>query len=466
MDDSYAQQPDGTWRNQDHQSPPASQPLARGRPKLANQQSPVPSLPTLSLSQLLTRPLPKQSWLVESLLSRGGVMGLAGDPGTAKTWIILDLAQAVATGRPFLDRFPTQQGPVLIIDEENGEARLQRRLTRITNQRLDDCPIYIACMCGVNLSHDRWIDSLYTKVVEIKPSLIIFDSLIRVHRGGENSAEDMATLFSVFTYFRHDFGCAIVFTHHLRKMGFIRDLGQRVRGSSDILAYVDSMLGLTKVETSYTLWHLKNRDGDLIKPLSLSVEDTAGNTTVIRVTGEVDEENNKREQARDLIMDALADGDKLREELAVFSNEAGISERTLSAALGELEIAKLIDHTLEGRKRKYSIFAPPQPTQPAQPIYPLRGLRGSQSGNGELTPEEKELLIKHWIDRGKPTVTLDQAQWFNLEAMLYSTDNYLAQKRHDYTPALRQILVRWSNNHMEVPNEGEITEVRPGQQTL
>jgi DNA-binding HxlR family transcriptional regulator len=459
MDDSYAQQPDGTWRNQDHQSPPASQPLARGRPKPANQQSPVPSLPTLSLSQLLTRPLPQQLWLVEPLLSRGGVMGLAGDPGTAKTWLILELARSVATGRPFLDRFPTQQGPVLIIDEENGEARLQRRLARITGQIIDDCPIHIASMCGVNLSHDRWIDSLHGKVIEIKPILILFDSLIRVHRGGENSAEDMATLFAVFTSFRHDFDCAVVFTHHLRKMGFIRDLGQRIRGSSDILAYVDSMLGLTKVETAYTLWHLKNRDGDLIKPLSLSVEDTDGNTTVIRVIGEVDEESSKREHARDLIMYALADGDKLREELAVFIREAGISDRTLSAALRELETAKLIVGTLEGRKRKYSIF---EPSQPSQPIYnTLRGLRRSHPNNGELTSEEKDLLVKHWTDRGKPTVTLGRSQWFNLEAMLYSTDNYLAQKRRDHTPALRQILVRWSNNHTEVPNES--IEVRPGE---
>ena len=387
-------------------------------------------------------------------------MGLAGDPGTAKTWLILELAQAVATGRPFLDRFATQQGPALIIDEENGEARLQRRLARITSQRPDDCPIYIASMCGVNLSHDRWIDSLHSKVGEIKPVLILFDSLIRVHRGGENSAEDMAMLFAIFTSFRHDFGCAIVFTHHLRKMGFIRDLGQRVRGSSDILAYVDSMLGLTKVETAYTLWHLKNRDGDLIKPLSLSVEDTDKNTTVIRVTGEVDEENSKREQARDLIMDALADGDKLREELAAFIREAGISDRTLSAALKELETAKLIVGTLEGRKRKYSTFAP---SQPSQPIYPLQGLRRSQSVNGELTPEEKETLVKHWLARGKPTIILDQAQWFNLEAILYSTDTFLAQKRRDHTPALRQILARWNSNHTEVSNESETTEVRPGQ---
>jgi hypothetical protein len=464
MDDSYTQQPDGTWRNQDYHSPPASQPLAKGRPKPAAEQSPLPSLSTLSLSQLLTRPLPKQLWLVEPLLSRGGVMGLAGDPGTAKTWLILELARAVATGRPFLDRFPTQQGPVLVIDEENGQARLQRRLARIMSQTTDDCPIHIASMCGVNLSHDRWIDSLHAKIIEIKPSLILFDSLIRVHRGGENSAEDMATLFAVFISLRHDFDCAVVFTHHLRKTGFIRDLGQRIRGSSDILAYVDSMLGLTKLESAYTLWHLKNRDGDLIKPLSLSVQDTDSNTTAVSVTGEVDEENTKREQARDLIMDAVADGGKFRDELTAFTREAGISDRTFASALKELESTKLIVVSYEGRKKKYSSFVD---LQSLQPIYnTLQTLQKSPQGNGELTPEEKELLVKHWTDRGKPTVALDGSQWFNLEAVLYSTDTYLAQKRRDHTPALRQVLAGWSNNHTEVPNESEATEVRTGQPTL
>ena len=158
-----------------------------------------------------------------------------------------------------------------------------------------------------------------------------------------------------------------------------------------------------------------------------------------------------REQAKDFIMGALADGDKFKEELAAFTREAGISDRTLAAALKELATAKLIIGTLEGRKKKYSIF---EPLQPLQPIYnTLQGLQRSHPGNLELTSEEKELLVKHWTDRGKPTVILGQSQWFNLEAMLYSTDNYLAQKRRDHTPALRQILVRWSNNHMEVPNE-------------
>lgn len=84
--------------------------------------------------------------------------------------------------------------------------------------------------------------------------------------------------------------------------------------------------------------------------------------------------------------------------------------------------------------------------------------------DGELTPEEKQALLKHWLDRGKPTVILGQARWFNLKALLYSTDNYVTQRRCDHTPALRQVLARWNNNQAEVPDE--TIEVRPRQGTL
>jgi len=73
-------------------------------------------------------------------------------------------------------------------------------------------------------------------------------------------------------------------------------------------------------------------------------------------------------------------------------------------------------------------------------------------------------LLEHWLDRGKPTVTLGEARWFNLKALLYSNDTFIAQKRSDHTPALRQILAQWNNNQVEVPNEA--TKVRPGQPTL
>lgn len=362
--------------------------LPRRRTAPAERQAPLPALRTVALSDLLSRSRPQYSWLIEPLLPLAGVMGLAGEPGTAKTWLLLELARAVAAGRPFLERFATQQGTVLIIDEENGEARLQRRLTSLTNGQPTDTPVHIASMCGLNLSQDPWIDSLYDKLAEIRPSLLLFDSLVRVHRGEENSAQDISRLFAVLTSLRQEFSCAVVFSHHLRKTGLVRDMGQRVRGSSDILAYVDSMLGLTKIETTYTLSHLKNRDGETIRPLSLRVEDTSDTTTVIRVTGEADEETGKKEQARDIILDDLADGPRLREDLTALTAQAGISPRTFAAALKELETASLIFGSLEGRKKKYALC---EPLQPLQHIYSgLHALQGS-GPDGDGDPGEPAL---------------------------------------------------------------------------
>jgi len=443
MTGDYTELPDGTWKR-DHDSPPSLlQTLKQERQRLNIQRTVLPQLPTLSLTALLTRQFPEYPWLVDKLLPQGGVMGVAGEPGTAKTWLLLELAQSVATGRSFLGRFATQQGAVLLIDEENGEARLQRRLTRLINHTPDDCPVHIASMSGVNLSEEVWINSLHNTLAEIKPSLVIFDSLVRVHRGEENSAQDISRLFAVLTSFRHDFGCAIVFSHHLRKMGFIRDLGQRVRGSSDILAYVDSMLGLTKADTTFILAQFKNRDGNLMTPLTISVDDPTEQTTEIKVIGEVDEETTKKQQVKGLVIDALADGEKFREELLAFSKEAGISERTLAEALKEMETAKVIASSFEGRKKKYATSAV---LQTMQSIYPLQGLQESHNGDGELTPEEKQALLQLWFTRDKPAFTLGQAQWFNMEALLYSTDSFIDQKRHQHTPALRQLLDEWSQN--------------------
>jgi len=53
--------------------------------------------------------------------------------------------------------------------------------------------------------------------------------------------------------------------------------------------------------------------------------------------------------------------------------------------------------------------------QHLQTVYPLQGLQKSQLGNNELTLEEKQAHVKHWLDRGKPTLAL--AQWFNLSQL-------------------------------------------------
>jgi len=91
----------------------------------------------------------------------------------------------------------------------------------------------------------------------------------------------------------------------------------------------------------------------------------------------------------------------------------------------------------------------PSPTQQPEPA--------------DLTLQEKQALLNHWLARGKPIITLDHALWFNLEAILYATDPFLAEKRRQHAPELRRLLNDW-NNKAEVQNEA--TEVRPRQPAL
>src|SRR5687767_11823807 len=71
----------------------------------------------------------------EGLITKGSVNLLVGDPGSGKTWAAIDLAVCVAMGKKWLD-LATKQTAVLIVDEESGPRRLQRRIFETLNGHL------------------------------------------------------------------------------------------------------------------------------------------------------------------------------------------------------------------------------------------------------------------------------------------------------------------------------------------
>jgi hypothetical protein len=94
-----------------------------------------------------------------------------------------------------------------------------------------------------------------------------------------------------------------------------------------------------------------------------------------------------------------------------------------------LETAKLIVATFDGIKKEYSTFAP---LQPLQTIYTLQGLQKSHPGAGELTSEEKQTFVKHWLDRSKPTLTKGQVRWFNLTHLETARSQYRPNQTMDF----------------------------------
>lgn len=156
-----------------------------------------PDRATLSLSELLSLDV-KLEWAVEGIFPKEGIGVICGMPWTCKSWILHDLALAMACRRPWLRRFEVGGGPVLYIDEENPLGLLVHRFKKLlfeTTVNPASLDIDFLCSTGFTLTKlrdEQWLSRI---IGERGYSIIIVDSLIRVHQKEENSATEMAQVF-------------------------------------------------------------------------------------------------------------------------------------------------------------------------------------------------------------------------------------------------------------------------------
>jgi len=76
------------------------------------------------------------AWLIEHLWGSGAVGVIGGAPKCGKSWLALELAVAVASGRPCLGRFavPTA-GPVLLYAAEDTPLQVRQRIEQLCQAR-------------------------------------------------------------------------------------------------------------------------------------------------------------------------------------------------------------------------------------------------------------------------------------------------------------------------------------------
>lgn len=161
--------------------------------------------------------------VIERLLREGETMNVIAPPKTGKSWLVLDLAIAVATGRPWLDRFATVAGEVLIIDNELHGETLANRIPKVAQAR--------------GVPTDEFADRLFVwnlrgglqDIVALGPSLraiepgrfrlIVLDAFYRFMPVGmdENANADMASLYNHLDRYAADLRCSFVLIHHATK---------------------------------------------------------------------------------------------------------------------------------------------------------------------------------------------------------------------------------------------------------
>lgn len=180
------------------------------------------------LSALLNKSLPKDLfWIEPSILPKRGTMLFGGAAKIGKSYIMLELARALATAtRPFdSDLFTVpQKAKVLVIEQELGEYELQKR-SEITVQNhipltYEETFYYLSIAPDMQLNQHEGFKYLYECVEKVEPNVVFLDPISMFHGFDENSNSEIGELFrrieKIKEAFRHK-DLAFVLSHHFRK---------------------------------------------------------------------------------------------------------------------------------------------------------------------------------------------------------------------------------------------------------
>jgi hypothetical protein len=237
----------------------------------------------------------EKRWLIEGLWSAEAVGIVGGEPKCCKSFLALDMAIAVASGTPCLRRFPTvRKGSVLLFAAEDSLAVVRQRLVGIAasaNVALDALDIHVITAPVVRLDIDLDRTRLEDTVRALRPTLLVLDPFVRLHRIDENASAEVAPLLDFLRGLQRRYQVAVVLVHHARKGASHVRGGQALRGSSELHAWGDSNLFLRRNaddELSLAIEHRAaasldglaialHADGDA---LALHVIDTAATTVI------------------------------------------------------------------------------------------------------------------------------------------------------------------------------------------
>jgi hypothetical protein len=240
-------------------------------PDAARRMRPPPEeLPVVQAARLELRNA-AHSWLVRELWSQGAVGFIAGAPKLGKSWLGLDLAVSVASGTSCLGHFTVDApGPALIYLAEDALPLVRDRIASLCAHRglaLDSLDLHVITAASLRLDLPADRERLATTLARRKPRLLLLDPLVRLHALDENNAAEVSEMLGFLRALSREHAVALVLVHHMSKKGRPQ-LGQALRGSSDLHAWADDSLYLTRGKSTLLLT-LEHRSAPAAEPVPL-----------------------------------------------------------------------------------------------------------------------------------------------------------------------------------------------------
>ena len=295
-------------------------------------------------AKLQPRGVEQPLWLVDGLWGDGAVGVIGGTPKSCKTWLALEIAVAVASGRPCLDRFEvSQRGRVLVYAAEDAPEQIRERIEGIARARrtnFNALDVQFILEPSLRLDRIEHLDRLRHTLARHRPKLLVLDPYVRLQRVDENDATKVSAVLAALRELSRTFRLAIILVHHTRKNSSDKP-GLALRGSSDFHAWGDSNL------------YLRPQRGDLIltsehrfaapaPPLGLTL---VAEETPVRLEVILENAPDDISSFGERILVSLGARPRRQDELR---RELRIRNQKLTDILRDLQSGGLIDKTNDG----------------------------------------------------------------------------------------------------------------------
>jgi RecA-family ATPase len=203
----------------------------------------------ITAAALRRKSVSEPRFLVPQRVPAGGITLVVAPPGSTKSWLVYDLALAVARpGRRWLDSEP-KHGNVLVLSYDNPTEETARRFSRLG--LLDDDPIWFHSVDQNAWKMPTHAETLADICHELQPILVVVDSFRQAVNGNENSSEEMGEVMGGYKAMAATpSGPAVVVVHHAAKGIALEGAG--TRGSSEIEGSADAIIAIEKGEVRWT----------------------------------------------------------------------------------------------------------------------------------------------------------------------------------------------------------------------